>query len=179
MTKRQLIDQIITVNRSAQPGFLARFDDEDLRDYLDHLMAVRQPRLAGETHRYEKYFTAPQAATATAVLEAPEQEDQDDLRPDDADETPSQRDALVPAFIYDQQYSPTVDDTHGATDDDEEQQAYDDQDPGQDGDYLTEDPSDRQHDDIIAEDDAVGVRQFADASFADAETDEDMESWLF
>ena len=178
MTKRQLIDQIIAVNRSARPGFLARFDDEDLRDYLDHLMTARQPLPVARTHSHEKYFTAPQP-TATAVLEAPEQDDLDAPSPDDADETRGERDALVPAFIYDQQYSPTVAEAHETTDYEEEPQTDDqDQDPDEDEDHQTGDENDGEHDDAI-EDDAVAVGQYADASFADAETDEDMESWLF
>ena len=44
MTKRQLIDEIVSINRSAQPSFLARFDRCDLRDYLDNLHASRRPR---------------------------------------------------------------------------------------------------------------------------------------
>ena len=44
MTKRQLIDQIITINRSARAAFLAKFEDSDLDEYLRHLLAARQPR---------------------------------------------------------------------------------------------------------------------------------------
>lgn len=44
MTKRELIDEIRAINRSADPGFLAQFDDADLDDYLRHLRVVRQPR---------------------------------------------------------------------------------------------------------------------------------------
>ncbi len=37
MTKRQLIDDIRRYNTSAQPQFLAQFDDEALKQYLEHL----------------------------------------------------------------------------------------------------------------------------------------------
>jgi len=57
MTKRQLIDEIITANQTAEPGFLAQFDDSDLREYLRHLRWAKQPRLIGDGLKYDKYFT--------------------------------------------------------------------------------------------------------------------------
>ena len=201
MTKRQLIDQIITVNRSAEPGFLARFDDEDLRDYLDHLLVALEPRLTGETHRYEKYFRVPTTATATAVLDTPEQENESPHEDgvwsadstDDADEARGETDALVPSFIYDQQHSapvsapqmPRDDEEEQASDEEqvfeeeqtfeEEQARHEEQAPDEEDDnYLAQDEV--EYEDIL-EDDPVPVGQYADSSFA--ETDEDMESWLF
>jgi hypothetical protein len=56
MTKRQLIDEILTFNRSARPAFLAKFDDRQLNDYLLHLKITRTPRLAGDPHRFDHYF---------------------------------------------------------------------------------------------------------------------------
>ena len=44
MTKRQLIDEIININRSARADFLAKFGDSDLDEYLRHLLAVKRPR---------------------------------------------------------------------------------------------------------------------------------------
>lgn len=38
MNKRQLIDEIIRINRTARPSFLARFDEGDLDEYLRHLL---------------------------------------------------------------------------------------------------------------------------------------------
>jgi len=38
MSKRELIDYIREINRSARPEFLAAFSKEDLNDYLEHLM---------------------------------------------------------------------------------------------------------------------------------------------
>ena len=72
MTKRQLIDEIITRNRSAQPSFLARFDAQDLQDYLDHLCVTTQPRLGGDPHRYDKYFQVAPIAAAPSM--APQQD---------------------------------------------------------------------------------------------------------
>ena len=56
MTKRELIDEIVMLNQTAEPGFLSRFDDEDLSEYLRHLKIARQPRLTSRTGRYDKYF---------------------------------------------------------------------------------------------------------------------------
>lgn len=38
MSKRELIDCICEINKSARPEFLASFSEEDLNDYLEHLM---------------------------------------------------------------------------------------------------------------------------------------------
>ena len=56
MNKRQLIDEIVSLNPTAEPGFLARFDDGDLRLYLQHLREAQRPRLTVSTGRYNKYF---------------------------------------------------------------------------------------------------------------------------
>jgi hypothetical protein len=40
MDKNELIEGIREINKSATPEFLASFSVEDLRAYLDHLMAV-------------------------------------------------------------------------------------------------------------------------------------------
>jgi len=56
MTKRQLIDRIVEINRSASPEFLASFQDDELGKYLDHLQVVGTPRLTGNGRRYERYF---------------------------------------------------------------------------------------------------------------------------
>ncbi|MEM6553826.1 MAG: hypothetical protein AAF750_17045 [Planctomycetota bacterium] len=40
MSKQQVIDAICKRNRSARPEFLARFDDDALRDYLQRLTTV-------------------------------------------------------------------------------------------------------------------------------------------
>jgi hypothetical protein len=38
MSKRQLIDEILVFNASAEPAFLAEFDPSDLREYLSKLV---------------------------------------------------------------------------------------------------------------------------------------------
>ncbi len=45
MSKRQLIDDIRTLNPTARPQFLAQFDEESLRQYFDHLRDAREKRL--------------------------------------------------------------------------------------------------------------------------------------
>ncbi len=40
MSKRELIDYICEINRSAKPEFLAKFSEEELNAYLEHLMEL-------------------------------------------------------------------------------------------------------------------------------------------
>jgi hypothetical protein len=40
MSKRELIDCICEINRSAKPEFLADFSEGELNDYLEHLMEL-------------------------------------------------------------------------------------------------------------------------------------------
>ena len=49
MSKRQLIDDIRQYNTTAQPQFLAQFDDDALKQYLEHLQgaARKNVRIAG------------------------------------------------------------------------------------------------------------------------------------
>ena len=56
MTKRELIDQILHENHTAEPAFLAQFSDEQLREYLIHLRWLKQPRLRGDASRFDRYF---------------------------------------------------------------------------------------------------------------------------
>lgn len=67
MTKRQMIDEIMALNTTAGPEFLARFQDDDLGQYLRHLQAARSPRLSGDPHRFDKYFATPRK-TAIGVV---------------------------------------------------------------------------------------------------------------
>jgi len=56
MTKRELIDEILTINHTAEPAFLARFEDAELGKYLSHLHVLDSPRLSGDASRYDRYF---------------------------------------------------------------------------------------------------------------------------
>ena len=40
MSKRELIDCICEINKSAKAEFLATFSEEELKDYLEHLMEL-------------------------------------------------------------------------------------------------------------------------------------------
>ena len=66
MTKREMIDEIMKINLSAEPGFLADFNENDLEEYLDHLHILEMPRMAfGQApHRYDRYFVPKQMTFA-------------------------------------------------------------------------------------------------------------------
>jgi len=40
MSKRELIDCICEINKTAKAEFLSKFSDDDLKDYLEHLMEL-------------------------------------------------------------------------------------------------------------------------------------------
>ena len=40
MSKRELIDCICEINTSAKPEFLADFPEDQLKDYLEHLLEL-------------------------------------------------------------------------------------------------------------------------------------------
>jgi hypothetical protein len=40
MSKRELIDCICEINKTAKAEFLASFSEEELKDYLEHLMEL-------------------------------------------------------------------------------------------------------------------------------------------
>lgn len=46
MSKREVIDYIMEINRSAKPEFLAQFSKEDLDVYLEHLLEIDLEELA-------------------------------------------------------------------------------------------------------------------------------------
>ena len=45
MGKRELIDYICEINKSARPDFLAQFSEEELNVYLEHLMELDLEKL--------------------------------------------------------------------------------------------------------------------------------------
>ncbi len=83
MTKRQLIDTIVSMNHTAEPGFLAQFADTQLDDYLRHLQTAQAPRLSGDPHRFDHYFDGclPVALTASAVATMEPEDDTISLAP--------------------------------------------------------------------------------------------------
>ncbi|HUV63401.1 MAG TPA: hypothetical protein VMW24_05850 [Sedimentisphaerales bacterium] len=46
MSKRELIDYICKINKTAKPEFLANFTEEELNAYLEHLMELDLEELA-------------------------------------------------------------------------------------------------------------------------------------
>ncbi len=45
MSKRELIDYICEINKSAKPEFLSNFSEEELNAYLEHLMELDLDKL--------------------------------------------------------------------------------------------------------------------------------------
>jgi hypothetical protein len=46
MSKRELIECICEINKSAKPEFLANFSEEELNAYLEHLMELNLEEVA-------------------------------------------------------------------------------------------------------------------------------------
>ena len=46
MSKRELIDYICEINKSAKPKFLASFTEAQLSEYLEHLVELNLDELA-------------------------------------------------------------------------------------------------------------------------------------
>jgi len=46
MSKRELIDYICKINKTAKPEFLASFTEDELNAYLEHLMELDLEELA-------------------------------------------------------------------------------------------------------------------------------------
>lgn len=44
MSKRQLIDNIRALNPTAEPQFLAQFEESELQEYLEHLQDAQSKR---------------------------------------------------------------------------------------------------------------------------------------
>jgi hypothetical protein len=106
MTKRELIDEIVSINRSASPRFLAQFDDVELDAYLAHLSVLKTPRLSGDAAQYEKYFRdlptiqAPRPAWRVApvpVSVVAEQELPDPMADDEPDIEDQADEEVLPA----------------------------------------------------------------------------------
>ncbi|MEX2219864.1 MAG: hypothetical protein WD749_14020 [Phycisphaerales bacterium] len=57
LTREQVVDRIISINRTASVEFLEKFADRDLDRYLDHLVAASTPR--GRHARWERPGDSP------------------------------------------------------------------------------------------------------------------------
>lgn len=122
MTKRQLIDEIVTLNQTAEPAFLAKFDPGELDEYLRHLRLAGTPRMRRGMGRYRKYFdNCPRIAFTPAPPEALQRfqnEDTDVNWPLQVDETDQQP---APAT----QFTPDLEPYDSASDPTQSLQAYD------------------------------------------------------
>lgn len=67
MTKRQIIDEIVSMNQTAKPAFLASFAEDDLNDYLRQLHRLRKPRLLGDASRFAHYFATGNSSQTEAT----------------------------------------------------------------------------------------------------------------
>lgn len=178
MTKRQLIDRIIDENSTADPGFLAGFEQDELDAYLRHLRQARLPRLAGDPHRFDHYFeNAPtvhwRPATGQTVAIA---------EPDDLLETQDPQGRYVETAgvsddtsvsdegLYVSEDSATSYDVPAAAEDLSSDEAA--ADASEDALDLSYVPAGR-----TARSDPQTDKQQSDSSFA--ETQEDAEAWLF
>ena len=59
MSKRELIDRIMGINRSADPSFLAKFENGELTEYLDHLRRSRPTVSAKAAYRRDTFLRQP------------------------------------------------------------------------------------------------------------------------
>ena len=69
MTKREIINDIMEINLSAGAGFLSRFSDDELGDYLRHLQVLEPPRMT-----YDGDFQGQEAAMQTTLVCSQERE---------------------------------------------------------------------------------------------------------
>ena len=82
MTKRQLIDEIICINKTADPAFLANFSDEELQEYLSHLRRFASPLAPRAGRRRSTSATLANPSASWASRPAPQPQP---LRVDDPD----------------------------------------------------------------------------------------------
>jgi len=107
MTKRQLIDEITTMNQSAKPSFLAKFEDTELDEYLQHLRLAQTPRLVGDPHRFDHYFDACPTVAVAERIEGSESKPTGEIPEATAIEQ-MQVDAEAPAVTLDLHVSPNA-----------------------------------------------------------------------
>ena len=72
MTKRQLIDEIVAINRTAPAAFLAKFEDGELNEYLEHLRYAQEPKASVRIGRHERFFQP--AARPVTIQPGPAQD---------------------------------------------------------------------------------------------------------
>ena len=66
LSREQVVDQIIAINRSATAQYLEQFEQKSLDTYLDHLLSARQPR--GRDARWDRPGDAPAIMSRRRVV---------------------------------------------------------------------------------------------------------------
>jgi hypothetical protein len=61
LSREQVVDQILTINRSATADYLSQFGEPQLNNYLDHLINTQGPR--GRDSRWDRPGDAPAIMT--------------------------------------------------------------------------------------------------------------------
>jgi hypothetical protein len=61
LSRSQVVDQILTINRSATADYLEQFGERELNTYLDHLLNTQEPR--GRSARWDRPGDAPAIMT--------------------------------------------------------------------------------------------------------------------
>ena len=198
MTKRELIDEIVAINHTATPAFLAKFSDDDLDEYLAHLRILATPRLSGDASRYERYFlncpTIPAPRPAWRTRAEPEPTPIDDDLPEDSDESePEHIECLVATPAEPVETELDADEPfEEQTDADEQAAAVADDDPPGLADVEEEDLDNAEEQDLDEDEEpetpqeapapaavpAGFAREQASAPLAAGEED-DSESWLY
>ncbi len=66
LSREQVVEQIISINRSATAEYLAQFEQKSLNTYLDHLIASQQPR--GRHARWDRPGDTPAMMSRRRVV---------------------------------------------------------------------------------------------------------------
>jgi len=61
LSREKVVDQILTINRSATADYLSQFAEPQLNNYLDHLLNTQNPR--GRDSRWDRPGDAPAIMT--------------------------------------------------------------------------------------------------------------------
>ena len=66
LSREQVVDQIISINRSATAEYLQQFEQRSLDTYLDHLISSQQPR--GQHARWDRPGDTPAMMSRRRVV---------------------------------------------------------------------------------------------------------------
>jgi len=66
LSREQVVEQIIAINRSATAEYLKQFEQKSLNNYLDHLISSQQPR--GRHARWDRPGDAPAIMSRRRVI---------------------------------------------------------------------------------------------------------------